>query len=149
MDADYGVFEHGVFKSGLFAKYRADRGIAWPKTESGRLQLNQDTFRDQAKVYPELAPLRELRHSLSELLAPEGATKASHRAVRDLCKACVLGTSYGMGARTLAFRTNTSIIEAEALLRMLHEHGLRLEAQRDKQHPSYRSAKLPYAVSRR
>jgi hypothetical protein len=52
-------------------------------------------------------------------LAPEGATKASHRAVRDLCKACVLGTNYGMGARTLAFRTNTSIIESEALLRTL------------------------------
>jgi DNA polymerase-1 len=213
VDADYGVFEHGVFKSGLFAKYLADRGIPWPKTETGRLQLDQDTFRDQAKVYPVLAPLRELRHSLSELrieklavgsdgrnrtmlspfgassgrntpsankfifgpsvwlrglikpgtdraiayidwssqevaiaaalsgdpflidavasgdpylsfavragLAPEGATKASHRAVRDLCKACVLGTNYGMGARTLAFRTNTSVIEAEALLRML------------------------------
>jgi DNA polymerase I len=52
-------------------------------------------------------------------LAPEGATKASHRAVRDLCKACVLGTNYGMGAKTLAFRTNTSVIEAEALLRTL------------------------------
>ena len=52
-------------------------------------------------------------------LAPEGATKASHRTIRDLCKACVLGTNYGMGARTLAFRTNTSIVEAEALLRML------------------------------
>jgi DNA polymerase I len=52
-------------------------------------------------------------------LAPEGATKASHRAVRDLCKACVLGTNYGMGAKTLAFRTNTSIVEAEALLRTL------------------------------
>jgi DNA polymerase I len=213
VDADYGVFEHGVFKSGLFAKYLADRGIPWPKTETGRLQLDQDTFRDQAKVYPVLAPLRELRHSLSELrieklavgsdgrnramlspfgassgrntpsankfifgpsvwlrglikpgpdmaiayidwssqevaiaaalsgdpflidavasgdpylsfavragLAPDGATKASHRAVRDLCKACVLGTNYGMGARTLAFRTNTSVIEAEALLRTL------------------------------
>ena len=213
VDVAYGVFEHGVFKSGLFAKYLADRGIPWPKTETGRLQLDQDTFRDQAKVYPELAPLRELRHSLSELrleklaagsdgrnramlspfgassgrntpsankfifgpsvwlrglikpgpgraiayvdwssqevaiaaalsgdpflidavasgdpylsfavragLAPEGATKASHRAVRDLCKACVLGTNYGMGARTLAFRTNTSVIEAEALLRTL------------------------------
>jgi DNA polymerase I len=52
-------------------------------------------------------------------LAPADATKASHRAVRDLCKACVLGTNYGMGARTLAFRTNTSVIEAEALLRLL------------------------------
>jgi DNA polymerase I len=39
--------------------------------------------------------------------------------VRDLCKACVLGTNYGMGARTLAYRTNTSIVEAEALLRLL------------------------------
>jgi hypothetical protein len=36
-------------------------------------------------------------------LAPEGATKSSHRAERDLCKACVLGTNYGMGARTLAW----------------------------------------------
>jgi DNA polymerase I-like protein with 3'-5' exonuclease and polymerase domains len=52
-------------------------------------------------------------------LAPTGATKSSHRAVRDLCKACVLGTNYGMGAKTLAFRTNTSIVEAEALLRVL------------------------------
>jgi DNA polymerase I len=213
VDAAYGVYENGSFRAGLFAKYLADRGIAWPKTESGRLQLDQDTFRDQAKLYPELAPLRELRHSLTELrieklavgadgrnrtmlspfgassgrntpsankfifgpsvwlrglikpgpgmaiayidwssqevaiaaalsgdpflidamasgdpylsfavrarLAPEGATKASYRAVRDLCKACVLGTNYGMGARTLAFRTNTSIIEAESLLRLL------------------------------
>jgi DNA polymerase-1 len=213
VDVDYGVYENGSFKAGLFAKYLADRGIPWPKTETCRLQLDQDTFRDQSKFYPELAPLRELRHSLSDLrieklavgsdgrnltmlgpygassgrntpsanrfifgpsvwlrglikpapgmalayidwssqevaiaaalsgdpflidavasgdpylsfavrsgLAPEGATKASHRAVRDLCKACVLGTNYGMGARTLAFRTNTSIIEAEALLRTL------------------------------
>jgi DNA polymerase I len=52
-------------------------------------------------------------------LAPAGATKTSHRVVRDVCKACVLGTNYGMGAKTLAFRTNTSVIEAEALLRML------------------------------
>jgi DNA polymerase-1 len=67
VDAAYGVFEQGSFKSGLFAKYLADHSIPWPKTETGRLQLDQDTFRDQAKVYPELAPLRELRHSLSEL----------------------------------------------------------------------------------
>jgi DNA polymerase family A len=213
VDADYGVYENGSFKAGLFAKYLTDRGIPWPKTETGKLQLDQDTFRDQAKVYPELAALRELRHSLSGLrieklavgsdgrnramlspfgassgrntpsankfifgpsvwlrglikpgpgratayidwssqevaiaaalsgdpflidamasgdpylsfavragLAPQGATKASHRSVRDLCKACVLGTNYGMGARTLAFRTNTSIIEAESLLRTL------------------------------
>jgi hypothetical protein len=213
VDADYGVFEGGVFKCGLFAKYLADRGVGWPKTETGRLVLDQDTFRDMAKIHPELAPLRELRHSLSELrleklavgsdgrnramlspfgassgrntpsanrfifgpsvwlrgmikpgpgmaiayidwssqevaiaaalsgdpflmdsvasgdpylsfavragLAPTGATKITHRVVRDICKACVLGTNYGMGAKTLAFRTGTSVIEAESLLRLL------------------------------
>jgi DNA polymerase-1 len=67
VDADYGVYESGSFKVGLFAKYLADNGIPWPKTETGRLQLDQDTFRDQAKAYPQLASLRELRHSLSEL----------------------------------------------------------------------------------
>ena len=51
-------------------------------------------------------------------LAPAGATKTSHRDVRDICKACVLGVNYGMGAMTLAFRTGTSVIEAESLLRL-------------------------------
>jgi DNA polymerase I len=40
VDADYGVYENGSFKAGLFAKYLADRGIAWPKTETGKLQLD-------------------------------------------------------------------------------------------------------------
>jgi DNA polymerase I len=212
VDTAYGVFENGTFKSGLFAKYLADRGIAWPKTDTGRLRLDEDT-KDMAKIHPELAPLRELRHSLSELrlenlafgadgrnrtmlspfgatsgrntpsanrfifgpsvwlrglikpgpgraiayidwssqevaiaaalsgdpflldsvasgdpylsfavranLAPAGATKATHPVVRGICKACVLGVNYGMGAKTLAFRTGTSVIEAESLLRTL------------------------------
>ena len=35
---------------------------------------------------------------------PPGATKATHREVRDMLKACVLGLQYGMGAQTLAHR---------------------------------------------
>jgi len=52
-------------------------------------------------------------------LAPEGATKASHRVERDISKGCLLGTNYEMGCKTLAFRTGTSVLEAEALLRTL------------------------------
>lgn len=37
-------------------------------------------------------------------LAPKSATKASHKAVRDLCKALVLGISYDMSAKGLAVR---------------------------------------------
>jgi DNA polymerase-1 len=46
------------------------------------LQLDQDTFRDIAKRYPELEPLKELRHSLSELrleklaVGPDGRNRA-------------------------------------------------------------------------
>ena len=67
IDADYGVFEGTVFKEGLFAGYLADRGIDWPRTPSGRLATDRDTFRDMAKTSPFLEPLRELRTSLAEL----------------------------------------------------------------------------------
>ena len=67
IDKDYGVYEGTTFKSGLFAGYLADNRIDWPRTETGRLQLDQDTFRDMAKRYPQLEPLKELRHALSEL----------------------------------------------------------------------------------
>jgi DNA polymerase I len=213
IDKDYGVFDGTTFKSGLFAGYLVDNGIDWPRSEAGRLQLDRETFRDMAKRYPQLEPLKDLRHSLSELrleklavgpdgrnrvlispfgassgrntpsnsrfifgpsvwlrglikppearalayldwksqevyvaaqlsgdqalmdavtsgdpylafakmagLAPADATKESHKAIRDLCKTCVLGTNYGMRARSLALRTGLSVIEAEDLLRRL------------------------------
>ena len=67
IDKDYGVFDGTTFKSGLFAGYLVDNGIDWPRSEAGRLQLDRETFRDMAKRYPQLEPLKDLRHSLSEL----------------------------------------------------------------------------------
>jgi DNA polymerase-1 len=52
-------------------------------------------------------------------LAPAEATKESHKEIRDLCKTCMLGTNYGMGAHSLALRTGSSLLEAEHLLRSL------------------------------
>ena len=52
-------------------------------------------------------------------LAPAEATKQSHAAIREVCKTVVLGTNYGMGAQSLAFRTGLSVIEAEDVLRKL------------------------------
>lgn len=53
-------------------------------------------------------------------LAPEEATRQTHKAVRDRCKAVVLGTLYGMGEVTLAGRLNVPVIEARVLLRAHH-----------------------------
>ena len=67
IDADYGVFEEGVFKRDRFAKFIAANDIPWPRLPSGQLSLADDTFRDMARAYPAVATLRELRVSLSQL----------------------------------------------------------------------------------
>jgi DNA polymerase-1 len=67
IDAYYGVFDGRTFKSDCFAAWLADHGIPWPLLESGRLALDDDTFRQQAKAYPIVSPLRELRSALSEM----------------------------------------------------------------------------------
>ena len=69
------MYEGTTFKAGLFAAYLADNRIDWPRTATGRLQLDQDTFRDMAKRYPQLEPLKELRHALSELRPGEAGRR--------------------------------------------------------------------------
>ncbi len=49
-------------------------------------------------------------------LAPEGATKISHPAIRGQAKECVLATQYGQSAQGLALRINSSIHRAQMLL---------------------------------
>jgi DNA polymerase family A len=41
--------------------------LPWPTLASGMLDEDDDTFKDMAKAYPQLEPLRELRSSLSKL----------------------------------------------------------------------------------
>lgn len=67
IDAEYCVYERMSFKESRFREYLARSEIAWPTTDSGRLALDDDTFRDMAKSDPQLAPLRELRASLSKM----------------------------------------------------------------------------------
>jgi DNA polymerase I len=52
---------------------------------------------------------------------PAEATKASHKAVRDQFKACVLAVQYGMGAEALALRIAQPPIRARELLRRHQE----------------------------
>lgn len=55
------------FSAARFADWLARNGIPWPRLESGALALDDDTFRQMAKAHAAVAPLRELRHTLSEL----------------------------------------------------------------------------------
>jgi DNA polymerase-1 len=67
IDRDYGVFDGRTFKLDRFANWLTAVGIPWPRLETGRLDLADGTFRQMARVHPQVSPLRELRASLSEL----------------------------------------------------------------------------------
>jgi hypothetical protein len=67
IDADYGVYDGRTFKQDRFAAWLSRNHIPWPMLDSGKLDLGDNTFRQQAKAHPQVAPLRELRSSLSDL----------------------------------------------------------------------------------
>ena len=190
--------------------YLAEHDIPWPTLASGVLDLKDDTFKEMGELYPQIEPLRQVRHTLSQLrvsdlavghdgrnrcmlgqfvantgrnapraakyifgpstwlrgliqpdpgralayidwlqqefveaaalsgdqnmlaaiasddaylffakmagLAPPDATRETHEHVREVCKRCCLGVLYGMGVRSLAFRTQRSELEARDLL---------------------------------
>jgi hypothetical protein len=214
VDRDFGVYDGTTFKLERFERYLATAGILWPRTPSGRLATDEDTFRNGAKAHPQLEPLRELRTSLSQLklndlavgadgrnrtmlsafrtitgrnapsnsrfifgpavwlrslirpvegtvlayidwsgqeiaiaaylsgdpamiaayetgdvylafavqagLAPEGATKETHGAIREQCKILLLGIGYGMSEIGLAHRLDCQWAYARSLLELHH-----------------------------
>lgn len=70
VDRAYGVFEGASFRLGKFERYLNQQGIPWPRLASGSLALDDDTFKEQSRTYPQLAALRELRASLGQMRLP-------------------------------------------------------------------------------
>lgn len=84
VDQRYGVYEGTTFKRDRFARFLISRAIPWPMLESGQLDLSDDTFRSQAKAYPAVAELRELRCALGQMrlfedlaIGPDGRNRTS------------------------------------------------------------------------
>ncbi len=215
VDRQFGVYEGRSFKAAKFEQYLVTHSIPWPRLESGRLDLNDDTFKGMALSFPILQPLRELRTSLSSMrlsdlpigedgrnrcmlsafssktgrnqpstskfifgpsawmrglirpapgwglayvdwsqqefgiaaalsgdptmksayasgdpylafakqtgAVPATATKKSHKAEREQFKACVLAVQYGMGAESLALRSNQPVARARQLLQLYRQ----------------------------
>jgi hypothetical protein len=67
IDGDYHVFEGRTFKADKWAAWLAANNVPWPRLESGQLDLEDGAFRQMAKAYPAVSPMRELRSALSEL----------------------------------------------------------------------------------
>jgi DNA polymerase I-like protein with 3'-5' exonuclease and polymerase domains len=217
----YGVYADGHFKHKLFAEFLEQWELLslWPRTRSGRLAMDDDTFEDMADKFPRVAggalkQLRQLRYIQSKLkliklevgsdgrnrvylapfrtktsrnaptnsgfiygpfkglrnlikpprgralaicdwaaqefgtaaalsgdgamwevyatgdphlatakwfgLAPPDATRESHEAEREMCKALNFGVLYGMTAHGLSIRAGISIMTAENLIAQHH-----------------------------
>ena len=67
VDRDYGVYEGTQFKRDRWEHWLTYHSIPWPRLPSGQLAMDDDTFREMARSYPCVAPIRELRVSLSQL----------------------------------------------------------------------------------
>lgn len=67
VDRDYGVFDDGSFNARLWRQWTERRGIPWPELPSGAQALDKDTFREMARLYPQVNTMHELRVSLSQL----------------------------------------------------------------------------------
>jgi DNA polymerase family A len=65
---EYGVYdEEGHFSEKRFVGYLNARGWGWPVLESGRLDLKDKTFKQMARIHPELEPLRQLKYCREKL----------------------------------------------------------------------------------
>ena len=71
IDTKYGVFEGRTFKREKFSDWLIRNNIPWPRLESGTLDLQDDTFKEMARIYPSVAPLSELRLNLSQMRLSE------------------------------------------------------------------------------
>lgn len=79
IDRSYGVFDGRTFKTDRWERWLAQKNIPWPRLPSGSLALDDDTFKEVSRSFPEVAPIRELRTSLSQLRLNELAVGSDGR----------------------------------------------------------------------
>lgn len=121
IDMDYGVYDGRTFKSDRFAELLANRNVPWPQLESGRLALDDETFRVMVSAYSWLEPLRQLRQALA-MLRPTSLTVG--RDQRNRCLLSIFGAVTGRNTPS-----NTKFIFGapswlRGLIRPAHGSGL-------------------------
>ena len=70
VDADYGIYEGRSFRADRFRAWLNQSDIPWPY-KNGKLDMTEDAFREMARCYPQVAPLHELRTTLSKMRLSE------------------------------------------------------------------------------
>ena len=63
----YCVYEGTRFRSRVWEWYLIRKGISWPRTASGKLDLKQATFESMLRLHPEIEPIYNLRNSIGKM----------------------------------------------------------------------------------
>lgn len=71
VDEQYGVFEGRTFKTAKWDQWLKNQGIPWPRLDSGKLDLKDQTFKEMAKLFPQINAMRELRRTISMMRLDE------------------------------------------------------------------------------
>jgi hypothetical protein len=67
LDGGFGVYEGRSFRIERFERFLVHHAIAWPRTASGRLRLDDLTFKGMGRSHPALASIRRIRDELAQL----------------------------------------------------------------------------------
>jgi hypothetical protein len=79
VDARFGAFDGPTFKQDRWEQWVTRRDLSWPRLESGKLEMKDETFREMARTDPDVALMWELRSSLSKLRLGDLAVGADSR----------------------------------------------------------------------
>ena len=79
VDQRYHVYEGGSFRAARWEAWLNAHDVPWPRLPSGALALDDETFREMARAYPEVAPIHELRVTVSQLRRAKLTVGADNR----------------------------------------------------------------------
>jgi hypothetical protein len=84
IDAKYGVYARNAagdwsFSMERFAAYLERHGIAWPRLDSGKLNMKRKVFDGMSKGWPQLEDLHQLRHTRDKMRQIQLAVGADSR----------------------------------------------------------------------
>lgn len=81
--ADIPIFDGTTLKQDRFERWLAEQRIAWPRTPTGRLATDADSFKAMVRTHPQVAPIREIVTDLAKmriadlLVGADGRNRAS------------------------------------------------------------------------
>jgi DNA polymerase I len=109
------IFGPSVWLRGLI-KPAAGRAIAYLDWKSQEIAIAAALSGDDAMWAAYSTGDPYMAFAIQAGLAPPGATKGTHKGIRDRCKAIVLGVQYGMSAESMALNAGIHVAEARDLL---------------------------------